>query len=68
MKAKKKKSLKSGKLTMKQLIQYRKVSKGAKKIYWSGRIKGLEKRARQETINILQNTGLLKKGGRVKLT
>ena len=68
MKAKKKKSLKSGKLTMKQLIQYRKVSKGAKKIYWSGRIKELEKRARQETINILQNTGLLKKGGRVKLT
>ena len=68
MKTKKKKSLKSGKLTMKQLIQYRKVSKGAKKIYWSGRIKELEKRARQETINILQNTGLLKKGGRVKLT
>ena len=68
MKAKKKKSLKSGKLTMKQLIQYRKVSKGAKKIYWSGRIKELEKRARQETINILQNTGLLKKGDRVKLT
>ena len=68
MKAKKKKSLKSGKLTMKQLIQYRKVSKAAKKIYWSGRIKELEKRARQETINILQNTGLLKKGGRVKLT
>ena len=68
MKTKKKKSLKSGKLTMKQLIQYRKVSKGAKRIYWSGRIKELEKRARQETINILQNTGLLKKGGRVKLT
>jgi len=44
--AKKKKSLKSGKLTMKQLMQYRKLSKGAKKIYWSGRIKGLEKRAR----------------------
>ena len=68
MKAKKKKSLKSGKLTMKQLMQYRKTSKGVKKIYWSGRIKGLEKRVRQETINILQNTGLLKKGGRVKLT
>jgi len=46
MKAKKKKSLKSEKLTMKQLMQYRKTSKGAKKIYWSGRIKGLEKRAR----------------------
>ena len=46
MKAKNKKSLKSGKLTMKQLMQYRKVSKGAKKSYWSGRIKGLEKRAR----------------------
>ena len=46
MKAKKKKSLKSGKLTMKQLMQYRKTSKGAKKSYWSERIKGLEKRAR----------------------
>ena len=45
MKAKKKKSLKSGKLTMKQLMQYRKTSKGAKKSYWSGRIKGLEKQS-----------------------
>ena len=31
---------------MKQLMQYRKTSKGAKKSYWSGRIKGLEKRVR----------------------
>jgi len=43
MKARKKKS-KSGKLTMKQLLQYRKASKGSKKNYWSGRIAGLKGR------------------------
>ena len=43
---KKKETTQTGKLTRKQLMQYRKASKGAKKSYWPGRIKGLVKRAR----------------------
>ena len=31
---------------MKQLIQYRKASKGIKKSYWSGRIAGLKGRSK----------------------
>mgnify|MGYP003132762484 FL=1 len=42
--AKRKKQTKSGKLTMKQLMQYRKAAKGKNKIYWAGRIAGLKGR------------------------
>ena len=46
MKSKKKKVAKQHGLTLNQLKQYRKASKGAKKSYWSGRITGFKGRVK----------------------